>query len=362
MKQDLLSKFIKAFSIDTRVIVCNCIIDENGEQLTVMGEIHNEEYKSKLLEFLQPHCKSIDDQLEIVFSNTEKKPQGLINVSVANLHKTPKLSSPLVTQALLGTQVTIIKDNNEWLLVQLPDGYLGWISEMLHRVPDGSFSLVDSSKKIIITDLHAYVFRSQTKEEIISDAVIGDVFFLQETVDHFYVVKYPDRRIGYLEQEKGSLFQNWLKNIKCTHESIVDTARKFTGIPYLWGGVSSKAVDCSGFVKLVYFLNGIMLPRDADQQAKVGIEIYRNDNMSNVLPGDLLFFARRNEITGEIPITHVGLSLGGMEYMQASGDVHLSSFNPDHPYFDKRRSESLVKIKRIIGAGENEWGAPVQLV
>ena len=58
----------------------------------------------------------------------------------------------------------------------------------------------------------------------------------------------------------------------CTEESICKVARTFLGLPYLWGGSSAKAVDCSGFVQSVYFMNGLILPRDASLQALHGTD------------------------------------------------------------------------------------------
>ena len=61
-----------------------------------------------------------------------------------------------------------------------------------------------------------------------------------------------------------------LKGAKDSPETIVATAYRFFGVPYLWGGTSVKGMDCSGFTKTVYFLNGVLLPRDASQQVARG--------------------------------------------------------------------------------------------
>ena len=83
-------------------------------------------------------------------------------------------------------------------------------------------------------------------------------------------------------------FDDW-SNSEPDVQSILSDARQMMGSPYLWGGASSKATDCSGFVKLVYYTQGIILARDASQQARYG-EPIDFSNRNNLQPGDLLFF------------------------------------------------------------------------
>lgn len=83
-----------------------------------------------------------------------------------------------------------------------------------------------------------------------------------------------------------------------TGEQLLETARRFVGIDYLWGGTCDYAVDCSGFVHRVLRAHGIMVPRDAhDQQAACSVVPLGEEQ-----PGDLYFFAR-----DERPVHHVGL-------------------------------------------------------
>jgi cell wall-associated NlpC family hydrolase len=58
--------------------------------------------------------------------------------------------------------------------------------------------------------------------------------------------------------------------LQVTEASLVATARTLMGAPYLWGGTSAKGMDCSGFTKTIYLMNGLILPRDASQQVHVG--------------------------------------------------------------------------------------------
>jgi cell wall-associated NlpC family hydrolase len=82
--------------------------------------------------------------------------------------------------------------------------------------------------------------------------------------------------------------------------AVMASAEKFVGTPYLWGGRSGFAIDCSGYTNLVYGVHGVRLPRDADDQARRG---------SAVSPGaqrtaDLMFFQH------SASIDHVGFYAG----------------------------------------------------
>ena len=114
------------------------------------------------------------------------------------------------------------------------------------------------------------------------------------------------------------------------------------GIPYLWGGKSSKANDCSGFTQTVFRANSVQLARDARQQALQGLEIVTDSTFSNVRPGDLLFFG-----SGE-RVTHVGLSLGGYNFIHQDRDVHIDSFDSNADNFNSFRKKTLKKITRVL--------------
>ena len=113
----------------------------------------------------------------------------------------------------------------------------------------------------------------------------------------------------------------------------------FMGIPYMWGGMSAKAIDCSGFVKMVMFLNGIILPRDASQMAYVGETVDISNGFDNLKPGDLLFFGRKATEKQKERVIHVAIYIGNKKFIHSQGYVHISSFNPDDKDFDQYKGD-----------------------
>lgn len=90
-------------------------------------------------------------------------------------------------------------------------------------------------------------------------------------------------------------------------QNIIDTAKRFIGFPYRYGGTTpQKGFDCSGFVQYVFSINGIKLPRTASQQASIGIRV------TEPTPGDLVFFDTNGSIG------HVGIYIGNNAFIHAS--------------------------------------------
>ncbi len=110
-------------------------------------------------------------------------------------------------------------------------------------------------------------------------------------------------------------------------EKIVDTAYKYQGVPYVWGGTTRSGMDCSGFAQHVFGKIGIDLPRTAAEQARLGKYVPKN----KLKPGDLLFFR-----TYASYISHVGIYIGHGKFIQensGAGMVTINSLNNE--YFER---------------------------
>lgn len=269
---------------------------------------------------------------------------GIINVSVANLRRQPRHAAELVDQTVMGNTIRLLKRQKGWFLIQTEYGYIGWMT-------GGSFEKTDQSakqkwemsEKGRIVKIHSRAFADMDQESLpVSDLVLNAEIKILKRAGKWYNIQLPDGTEGFVRTDDIDLVRPNGKNMQQRIPDIIVSAKSMLGVPYLWGGNSSKANDCSGFTQTVFRANGIQLPRDARQQVHMGREIKPDEDFSNVQSGDLFFFGIGDRIT------HVGLGLGGAEFIHQSNTVHINSLNPEDPHFNAFRTRTLKTIKRIF--------------
>ena len=130
------------------------------------------------------------------------------------------------------------------------------------------------------------------------------------------------------------------------------TSKRLMGLPYLWGGTSTKGVDCSGFTKTIYFLNGIVIPRDASQQIHTGEQIDEDQNFENLMPGDLLFFGSKATDTSSERVVHVGMWIGNNEFIHSAGRVKINSVDKDAHNYDAYNLNRYLRTKRPLNGSK----------
>lgn len=113
-------------------------------------------------------------------------------------------------------------------------------------------------------------------------------------------------------------------------QDLVDTARRFIGTPYRWGGSSLRdGFDCSGLAMTVYRLNGLDLPRNSRAQYLAGTPVARGA----LRGGDLVFFATN----GGKGVSHVGIYSGQDRFIHAPGrGKHIRTASLSNRYFRSR--------------------------
>lgn len=101
--------------------------------------------------------------------------------------------------------------------------------------------------------------------------------------------------------------------------AILSTAKKYMGVKYVWGGTTPSGFDCSGFTQYVFAKHGISLPRVSGDQYSQG----RSVSMSNLQPGDLIFFS----LDGDKAIDHVGIYTGNGQFINASSSKGVTIYS-----------------------------------
>jgi len=233
---------------------------------------------------------------------------------VANMFSSPTDDADVVSQAILGSNVTSVENRGDWVKVRTDDDYAGWMSrdtlrELANLILYGSVPPV-----IRIEALFANVYREpsvRTHQPVLTAPFDSLLEVSAEGPVHepgWTRVRLPDRRTGWIRSEDGS------SNLApLSIPESIELAKRFLGVPYLWGGRSSFGFDCSGFTQMLVRRRGITMPRDANLQAAwEGVEeISRRD----LRKGDLVFFGSAPE-----KITHTAHYIGGGEIIHSTAE------------------------------------------
>lgn len=346
------------FAPDKRVAVFNIEVEQPEKKIVIKGETNLPEAKQELIRTLDGEAIKYEDKIEVLPSKElGDKIYGVINLSVSNVRTNPDHPAELSTQSLLGTPIKVLK-KGQWgfFLVQTPDGYISWLDDDgFQMMNETEWNEWKQSQKIIYTNEFGWAYEKPDKSsQHISDLVAGNLLKILNEEKDFYFVEFPDKRTAYVLKSESEKFDQWYSSLNPSGESILSTAYRFMGVPYLWGGTSSKGMDCSGFTKTVYFLNGIILPRDASQQVHTGELVDTKNGWENLQAGDLLFFGSKANDDRKERITHVAIYIGDGDFIHAAGRVRINSFNKAKPYYSEYRDNAFIRAKRILtSVGKN---------
>lgn len=340
------------FAPDKRVEVFNIKSTYRGDTLILNGETTNIEAYNIVLAQAEKFGKHLKDSVRLLpDKKLEGKVWGIIYNSVGTLRKEPRYSAELVSQALLGMPVKVLEAKGGWLRVQTPDKYIGWMNGSVKTMTEKELNSYMQLPKLIVTSLSTHSYsQPKSNSEIVSDLVVGDMLVLKDEVKDYFQVVYPDNREGYILKTEAMKVGAWLKSLNLSGDAIVSTAKQFMGVPYLWGGTSSKGLDCSGFTKTVYLMHGIQLARDASQQVNSGKLIDEQGSFDKCQPGDLVFFgSKSSEENPRERVVHVGIYIGNKRFIHASDYIHINSFDPTDELYDKYNTNRYLRTKRMIG-------------
>lgn len=225
----------------------------------------------------------------------------LTDEEAMNLYKDRLVDSEL----LYGDIVEVLETSGEYAQVTVikqayknePKGYPGWIfNKDLASIPDGWSEDLD---QIAVKQPIAKINIIKDNQYSQMDLSIGTILsVLEETTDEYKVL--TPAGIGIIGKRDAHLLSDLPLNAV---DQLINNAKSFLDLRYVWAGTSAAGFDCSGFVYTLFRTFNIWLSRDAQEQVFEG----EAHSYEEAKPGDLLFFAYQ-EGYGEVH--HVGIYLG----------------------------------------------------
>jgi len=353
-KPDLLAPLVadirERFAPDQRMALFRVDACRQKGNLILQGETTIPEAKQALFDSLAARKISVVDSIVVLPDTTvAEKPWGLVSLSVGNIRVAPDHGAEMATQLLLGTPVKILQLVDGWYRIQSPDQYIGWCDgSVLAPVTEAELAGWKKSDRYLYRQISGFAFsEANGHSRVVSDLVLGDLFTVSGEQNGFLRIQFPDGRSGFVPKNECRPYSEWVLEEPKVDQAI-ETAGMLTGSPYLWGGTSSKAVDCSGLMKTAWFSQGVILARDASQQARYGEVLQVTDSL-DFQPGDLLFFGRSKD-----RISHVAMYIGNGKYIHSSGLVRINSLSPQDSDYSEFNRKRLVSAGRVISSLNTE--------
>jgi hypothetical protein len=244
-------------------------------------------------------------------------PGAVVVKPVANMYSAPTEDADVVSQAICGVSVVLVEDKGDWVKVRTPDDYPGWMPlASLRRYTANDHTYAATGEVVQVVSLFANVYRepSVTKHQPLMtlpfEARLEVVHGAENDEDRWIQIRLPDERTAWIQRGDIDTDPKVL-NVP----EVIELAKRFLGLTYLWGGTSTYGYDCSGFTQMLVRRRGIVMPRDADLQAAwQGVFPVKSDRLR---PGDLLFFGGSPQ-----KITHTGMYIGHGMFIQDTTHDH----------------------------------------
>lgn len=258
---------------------------------------------------------------------------GWITINMADMRDKPQYNSERVNQLLFSDFVKVLDEKNNFFKVEKFDKYIGWVDKRFVSLCSyKDYQQFLKQKKYVVT---AKTLLVATKPDMPINPhflYYGTKLSGSKLQNNRFKVSLPDKSSCVMSSSGVKLIPK--QDISASF--VIKEAKRFLGVPYLWGGITAIGFDCSGFTQTILSRFGVTIPRDTKEQITIGVEISRD----KVRTGDLLFFDR-----------HVGFAIGKYKLIHSSiggGGVKINSLTQTDKDYRKDLDESFKTARRIL--------------
>ena len=241
---------------------------------------------------------------------------NFFNYSVANIYSKSSINSEVVSQILYGEKFKILSKKRYWIKIKTSfDNYIGYIKNKKF------YQNFKPTNKI-------YKLQSKIYKKV------NNKFLSTKNFLYFGSgISIRNQNKKYIEFEKNK----WIKikdtkKINHYENNIVKILKLFLGTKYLWGGKTSKGIDCSGLIQIYFYYNRIFFPRDTKEQIKV----CRKKNNNKLIKNDIIFWKG-----------HVGMCINQSKFIHAYGPKKKVLIMPTNFTIRLIQKTSRLTVKKI---------------
>ncbi len=341
--QEAIADWAAGEGLDPRLHVWDVRARESDAGIVLSGETLDQQARQSLLSTLRLQLPGVTliDQITPLRENAAA---AAIRRAVVNVHVEAKSKSEVVTQALFGEMIEVLRSVPGWSFVRIvADGYLGWIAE--HALAPGN---LPGPSHFAAANL-VPCFREPDGGEVVGQLPFNVAVAVVERRGERAGVAAPDGQVWWVRSNDLTPLDDRPVPDAGGMPTMLGRMARFVGTPYFWGGRSPFGYDCSGFAQTAMRYMGVSILRDADQQFGEGDEVD-----GPLQPGDLLFFGRPGYTASGTAraagVDHVAISLGGWDLLHATGavwSVTRNSLDPASPVYRRGLAESYLGARRF---------------